>query len=212
MRVYVAEHQTEFMPEGVEVVLPEPTPDAAPKSPGITESLSDKTREKERHQRGLQWAWDTFAGASQVAKQSTKTLLELLHDGWVNSTSTSILFVVILGLVISNVWTYMSMGSAVDSRRRKEKELAKVEDKEQWVAGVVTHLWDELAAGKLAVAPAASTPEAPPLPLISPSVPPSPENLKLELVALQTTLDTIEDRVRLVRESLGELQSLNNMD
>ena len=30
----------------------------------------------------VEWAWDTFAGASQVAMQSTKVALELVRDAW----------------------------------------------------------------------------------------------------------------------------------
>ncbi|KAJ7122965.1 hypothetical protein C8R44DRAFT_876157 [Mycena epipterygia] len=215
MRLYIQEHQSEFMPEGVdpaEIVVPEPAIDAAPVSPGIAGELSaEKKREQERNQRGLQWAWDTFDGAYQVAKQSTKGALELIRDGWENSSGTTILYFVIVGLVFSNVWTYMRMGSAVNSGRRKEKELAKVEDKEQWVAGVVTALWDELASGKLTVAPAAPTAE----PILTPptsGAPPSAENLKLEISTLQTTLDTVEERLRLIQESLKGIQSLNNLD
>ncbi|KAJ7101625.1 hypothetical protein C8R43DRAFT_907238 [Mycena crocata] len=216
MRTYIQEHRAEFMPEGVdlaEIVLLEPAADAAPLSPGSGEPLSDKKREQERNARGLQWAWDTFDGAAQVAKQSTKGALELIRDGWENSTSTTILYFLIVALVFSNLWTYMRMGSAVDNGRRKEKELAKVEDKEQWVAGVVTALWDELASGKLAVTPVATPTGGPVLssPVVS-GVPPSAESLKLELGSLQTTLDAVEERVRAIREKLGQLQSLDNLD
>ncbi|KAJ6463265.1 hypothetical protein C8R47DRAFT_83328 [Mycena vitilis] len=215
MRAYIQEHQTEFMPEGVEVVLPEPTADVGPTTPGVSEPLSEKKREQERSQRGLQWAWDTFDGAFSVAKQSTKGLLELIHDGWENSTSSTILYFVILVLVASNVWTYMRMGSVEKKVRTKDKALAKAEDKEQWVAGVVTHLWDELAAGKLAVAPVTpvGAPAEPvPPPLVPSGALPDKANLKDELAALHTTLDAVEQRVRVIRQSLGEAQSLNSLD
>ncbi|KAJ7086687.1 hypothetical protein C8R44DRAFT_650636 [Mycena epipterygia] len=215
MRAYIQEHQSEFMPEGVdlaEIVVPEPAVDAAPVSAGLAgEPSSEKKREQERNQRGLQWAWDTFDGASQVAKQSTEGALELIRDGWENSSGKTILYFMIIALVFSNVWTYMRMGSAVENGRRKEKELAKVEDKEQWVAGVVTALWDELASGKLTVAPVASPTAEPILPSPIPGVPTSAENLKLEISTLEATLDAVEERLRLVRESLG-MQSLNNVD
>ncbi|KAJ6583194.1 hypothetical protein B0H10DRAFT_1834207 [Mycena sp. CBHHK59/15] len=220
MRVYIQEHKSEFMPEGVdpgEIALPEPVAAAVANgsAAGVTiEPISDKKREQERNQRGLQWAWDTFDGASQVARQSTKGALELIRDAWENSTSTTILYFLIVVLLFSNVWTYMRMGSAVDNGRRKEKELAKVEDKEQWVAGVVTALWDELAAGKLAVAPApAGGPAVEPISAPPTSdAPPSTENLKLEISTLQTTLDTVEERVRLIKERLWAIESMNNLD
>ncbi|KAJ7499471.1 hypothetical protein FB451DRAFT_1334859 [Mycena latifolia] len=217
MRAYIQEHQSEFMPEGVDPaqIAPEPAADAAPLSPVVGEPLSEKKREQERHQRGLQWAWDTFEGASQVARQSTKGALELIRDAWENSTSSTILYALIVVLLISNVWTYMRMGSVADNGRRKETELAKVEDKEQWVSVVVTALRDELVANKLPVAPGGSPAGATPTPIMPPlatGMPISPETLKLEVSALQTALDTMEERVRLLRESLGEIQSLNNMD
>ncbi|KAJ6543958.1 hypothetical protein B0H19DRAFT_957127 [Mycena capillaripes] len=203
MREYIQAHKNEFIPEGVDIVIPEPTADAGPKSPGITgEPLPDKKREQEHGQRGLQWAWDTFDGAYSVAKQSTKGLLEIIHDAWENSTSSTILGFVIVLLVISNVWTYMRAGAGDNGRKRMD--LAKgVEDKEQLVAGVLTALWDELAAGKV---PATAVPPPP----LATGVPPSTENLKFELDTLQTTLDAVEERVRSIRESLGEIQSLNN--
>ncbi|KAF7330900.1 hypothetical protein MVEN_02429500 [Mycena venus] len=191
MRVYISEHQSEFMPEGVEVVLPEPTPDAGPTSPGATnEPISTQARDQERHQRGMQWAWDTFAGAAQVAKQSTKSLLELIHDGWVHSTSQTILYAVIFFLVISNVWTYMH----VDTGRKKAKKLAK------------------LASGKLAAvtssaAPAGVSTAVPPM-MTATGVPIAADDLNLELGALQTALDAIEERVKSIRENLKEAQGL----
>ncbi|KAJ7664697.1 hypothetical protein B0H17DRAFT_952029 [Mycena rosella] len=214
MRAYIQEHKSEFMPEGVdpaEIIVPEPAADAAPKSPSLAADGSEKIlRERERNQRGLQWAWDTFDGAYQVARQSTKGALELIHDAWENSTSSTILYLLIAVLIVSNVWTYMRMGSAVKTGRKKQKELAKVEDKEQWVAGVVTHLWDELAAGKLAVAPV--VPGAAPAagePIALPPAVGGPEALKVEVSNLLTALDAVEERVRLLRESIASLNSLD---
>ncbi|KAF7331621.1 VASt domain-containing protein [Mycena kentingensis (nom. inval.)] len=206
MRAYIQEHQAEFMPAGVDVTAVVPAPVEEPKSPtapSIAESISEnKKREVERNQRGLQWAYDTFAGAYSVAKQSTKGALELLHDAWDQSSSTTILILLIVVLVISNVWTYIRMGSAVTNGRRKEKELAKVGDQEQWVAGVVTALWDELAAGKM---PPQAPLQVPPA--VGAAV--TPEVLKQELNLLQSTLDTVEERVRLLRQTIGELNKLD---
>ncbi|KAJ7367747.1 hypothetical protein DFH08DRAFT_795880 [Mycena albidolilacea] len=216
MRTYISEHQSEFMPEGVEVVLPEPTPDVGPASPGVAGApISEKQREKERNQRGMQWAWDTFDGAAQVAKQSTKGLLELIHDGWEHSTSKTILYAVIILLIFSNIWTYMRAGGAAHSKTKKE--LAKAEDKDQFLAGVVTALFDELASGKLAaVTSAAAPPGVVPTTVVPPAavgtgLPSVSQDLKLELGVLQTTLDTVEERVRRIRESLKEIESLNDV-
>ncbi|KAJ7718294.1 hypothetical protein DFH07DRAFT_334465 [Mycena maculata] len=216
MRVYIKEHQSEFMPAGVDptaIVIPDPVAGVPPMSPGLGgDALSEKEREKERSRRGLQWAWDTFDGAAQVAKRSTKGALELIRDGWENSTATTILYFLIVVLVFSNVWTYMRMGSAVDKGRKKDMELAKVGDKEQWVAGVVTALFDELNAGKLTVTPPGGAEVGPRAAPAAPVAPLDPENLKLEISSLQMTLDRVEERVRSIRGSLGEIESLNNVD
>ncbi|KAJ7047913.1 hypothetical protein C8F04DRAFT_935867 [Mycena alexandri] len=207
MRAYIQEHQSEFMPEGVDTaqVLAEVTAEATPTTPVSSGAVTEQEREKERGQRGLQWAWDTFDGAYQVAKQSTKGLLEIIRDGWEHSTSTTILYFVIALLITTNLWTYMR---PVNKGKRKDKYIAK--DK---LAGVVTALWDEIAAGKLAV----TGPAAEPVLVLSPpvaGVPLDAESLKLELSTLHTTLDAVEERVRLIRESLKELQpqSINQMD
>ncbi|KAJ7477277.1 hypothetical protein B0H11DRAFT_1298637 [Mycena galericulata] len=211
MRVYIKEHQSEFMPAGVDAaaILPDAVTDVPP-TPTSGDALSEKQREQERSRRGLQWAWDTFDGAYQVARQSTKGALELIRDGWENSTSTTILYFLIVVLVFSNLWTYMRMGSAVDKGRVKQKDLAKVED----IASVVTTLWDELASGKLPpIAPrggASGGAEVVPPPV--PGTPIDAGNIQLEISALQTTLDTVEERVRSIRQSLGEIQGLNHVD
>lgn len=215
MRAYIQEHQSEFMPEGVDLaqVVAEPAADVV-----VVPVAGDapKLREVERSGRGLQWAWDTFDGASNVARQSTRGALELIHDQWEGSTWKSVFWTItIVTLLISNALTFR-MNYKVDGGRRPEKEPPKVEDKEKWVAGVVTALWDEFAAGKFPVAPSATsvaaaavTPIAPP-PVVR--GPPTVENLKLELSALQSTLEKVEERVRLLRQNLGEVQSLNNID
>ncbi|KAJ7265958.1 hypothetical protein B0H12DRAFT_178512 [Mycena haematopus] len=217
MRVYISEHRSEFMPEGVEVVVPDPTSELGPASPGGTgEPLTAQEREQERSRRGMQWAWDTFDGAAQVAKQSVKGLLELIRDGWEHSTMTTILYGVIFLLVISNAWTYMRAVRADKVRNKTKKQLAKVEDKEQFLAGVVTALFDEFAAGKLGVtsvavaSPAVATSPAV-VPTVVTGVPPDGD-LKLELAVIHTALDRVEERVRVIREHLKEIGSLNDVD
>ena len=250
MRLYIQEHQSEFLPEGIEPIVLD-----------VTEGLSEtigvngvhqpdtrvpedefKQRERERNQRGLQWAWDTFDGASQVAKQSTQGALELVRDAWDQSSSTTILWFVIVILLLSNVWTLMRMGASRDEVSRK-LELRKVEDREKWVQSIVTALWEELATGKkdghvlaetvfqhreipspstgvyptpvishddaTTVAPEATMSVA--IPLETPVGPPVFESKgwKEELEQLQGTLDTVEERVKALRESLNNLDSLD---
>ncbi|TFY73071.1 hypothetical protein EWM64_g10941, partial [Hericium alpestre] len=155
MREYIREHQSEFIPAGVDLAVVEEEVQA-PTSVTTTPQLEQKplsedeariAREKERNQRGLQWAYDTFEGAYGVAKQSTNGALELVRDAWDQSSSSTILYFIITFLVISNIWTLMIVGRREDIGRRKE--IRKMEEREKWVEGIVTTLWDELAAGKL---------------------------------------------------------------
>jgi hypothetical protein len=258
MRLYIQEHQSEFLPEGIEPVvidltegLPEPVDVNGVHQPDskITED-EFKQRERERNQRGLQWAWDTFDGAYQVAKQSTQGALELVRDAWDQSSSTTILWFVIVILVLSNAWTLMRMGASRDEVSRK-LEVRKVEEREKWVQSIVTALWEELATGNKDGHVLAETvfqhreiPLSTPTPVISDgddahahvettaSVIPeatmsvvipvetlvtSPlvwksgdsKGWKEELEQLQGTLDVVEQRVKVLRESLKNFDSLD---
>ena len=152
MRLYIQEHQSEFLPEGIEPIVIDLT-EGLSETVGVNGVLQPdvrvteeefKQRERERNQRGLQWAWDTFDGASQVAKQSTQGALELVRDAWDQSSSTTILWFVIVILLLSNVWTLMRMGASREEASRK-LEVRKVEEREKWVQSIVTALWEELA-------------------------------------------------------------------
>ncbi|KAJ3508624.1 hypothetical protein NLJ89_g5653 [Agrocybe chaxingu] len=238
MRAYIQEHQSEFLPEGVDVaavalneVVPEPelAPEAAADGKHPTEE-EQKQRERERNARSLQWAWDTFDGACQVAKRSTKGALELIRDAWDQSESTTILWFLIVILVISNLWTLMRMGSGREAASRK-LEARKVEDREKWVQSIVTALWDELAAGKKeatiladnvlqhgphgpssAHVPAAS-PESPVQQVLSPPLATAGSlSWREEMQQLQQTLDLVEERVKAIRANLSGLEKLDALD
>jgi hypothetical protein len=195
MRSYIQQHQSEFVPEGIEAIAVAPieakTAAGAPTTANLADNmLDDKTREKQRNQRGLQWAYDTFEGAYNVAKQSTSGALELISDAWDQSTSTTILIFLIVILVISNVWTLTMVGRREDLGRRKE--MRKTQEKEKWVEGIVTALWEELAAGK-------------PGSLLPPSTSPVSGNWQEEVAKINQTLDAVEDRIRLIRDTLNAL-------
>ena len=251
MRLYIQEHQSEFLPEGIEpivIALTEDLPEAIavngvhPPDTKITED-EFKQRERERNQRGLQWAWDTFEGASQVAKQSTQGALELVRDAWDQSSSTTILWFVIVILLLSNVWTLMRMGTSRDEASRK-LEIRKVEEREKWVQSIVTALWEELATvnkeghvstetvfqhweipTSTAVYPTAINsqvvdvettvaPEATMSVLIPMETTPvfeltESKGWKEELEQLQGSLDAVEERVKVLRERLKNLDSLD---
>ncbi|KAJ3572178.1 hypothetical protein NP233_g3267 [Leucocoprinus birnbaumii] len=140
MRKYIQEHQSEFIPEGLDPsVLPEAVSSASTGDITLISTISNekrlsseeesKRREQERNQRGLQWAWDTFEGASQVAIRSTKGALELIRDAWEQSSSTTIMWFVIVALIISNLWSLVLMGSREEAGRRKE--MKKMEEREK---------------------------------------------------------------------------------
>jgi len=214
MRAYIREHQSEFIPEGIDpsaIAPSEPEAAALDNADAIKYGQEPETeegrkkREQERNQRGLQWAWDTFYGASQVARQSTTGALELIRDAWEQSTSTTILYFVIVILVLSNLWTLTRVGGkeAVEGRKER-KEMRKAEEREKWVQEVVTTLWDELAAGKGMVVP--------PVAHVPGGAPPAPAHWREEVVSLQKSLDGVEQRVRLIRDSLNAVESLNIVD
>lgn len=206
MRDYIHQHQAEFVPEGVDVAEVEEATEVqaltegVPKTPVLektmlTEEEASKQREHERNQRSLQWAYDTFDGAFKVAKQSTEGALELVRDAWDQSSSVTILYFVIAILVISNIWTMMLVGKREDIGRRKE--LKRTEEREKWVQGIVTALWDELTASR-AQGGSGSLP-----PLIRTSG--GPANWREEVSEINNALDLLEERVRGVRESIKDL-------
>jgi len=236
MRSYIQEHQSEFLPEGVEAAA---IPDIEEQQPstalgGVPSDDKEKhptpeelkQRERERNARGLQWAWDTFDGAYQVAKRSTKGALELIKEAWDQSTSTTILWFLIVLLVLSNLWTLIRMGSNKAEAARK-LEARKVEEREKWVQSIVTALWEELSATKdgapvilqphhaAQVAATSSTVlESVVLPTQQPVLPiRSIENMREEIKQLRRTLQELEGRVSVVKGSLAEYETeLNDLD
>lgn len=250
MRQYISQHQSEFLPEGVAVATPTDTSAPGGEAPdgviasamGATEGDKKsseeefKRRERERNTRALQWAWDTFDGAYQVALRSTKGAVELVRDAWDQSSSTTILWFVIVILVLSNVWTLFwarGGGRAREAEMNRRLEARKVEERERWVQSIVTALWDELASGKReGPVPQVVIPGAggvgrgddgvPPVNVViepafdphgSMSMP-NPDHLdtigqlrhwREEVIALQGTLDMMEEKVKVIRERLHKL-------
>ena len=196
MRDYIHKHQSEFIPEGVDVAVVEATEtQPVPETPTVaspTDVNEDQARkrEQERNLRGLQWAYDTFEGAFKVAKQSTEGALELIKDAWDQSSSTTVLYFVIVFLVISNVWTLMMMGRREEAGRRKE--LKRSGEREKWVQDIVSTLWTELNADKATAGGL-------------PGVRSEPEDVKGEVAEINMLLDRVEERVQVLRQSLQEL-------
>ncbi|KAI9569437.1 hypothetical protein HD554DRAFT_2313501 [Boletus coccyginus] len=198
MRMYIQEHQAEFIPEGLDPAAVAPVEPITPlaESVGGHELLvsaqeARKAREHDRNRRGMQWAYDTLDGAYHVAERSTKGALELVKEAWEQSSSTTILWFVIVSLVLSNVWTLVLVGNREEAGRRKE--MKRAEEKERWMQGVIAGVWDELTAERTrngVSVPLASTPVG---------------DVTAEMANIGRVLDAVEQRVRTIRESLEGL-------
>ncbi|ESK84409.1 gram domain protein [Moniliophthora roreri MCA 2997] len=234
MRVYIKEHQSEFIPEGIELPPPTSSPEVVSQPLSPTSStqipqipLTPAARERERNQRAFQWAWDTFAGAANVGKNSAKGAIELIRDAWDQSETTTVLYFVIVGLVLSNLWTWWSSGSGsgggeaglgkreLRELRELRKELREREslglglgldrDREKWVQGIVGAVWEEMNHGSASRADGAvkvAVGEDGKVDLGS---------VKDAVGALKQQLDDVESRVKAIRESLDGL-SIQELD
>lgn len=198
--MYIQEHQTEFIPEGldptavapVEPITPLAEVIGGPELP-ISAQEARKARERDRNRRGMQWAYDTFDGAYNVAARSTKGALELVKEAWEQSSSTTILWFVIVLLVFSNVWSLVLVGNREEVGRRKE--MKRADEKERWLQGVIAGVWEELATERARVGGGLSVPLA--------SAPVG--NVQAEVANIGKVLDAVEQRVRTIRESLEGL-------
>ncbi|KAJ4470951.1 hypothetical protein J3R30DRAFT_3803639 [Lentinula aciculospora] len=243
MRVYIQEHQTEFVPEGVklDVVVAPPTTTASPNGTATTADTnvnitSATSADGTPSSRGLQWAWETIEGTWGVAKQSTKGALELLGDMLPPKStlsSTSVLYLIIFALVVSNIWTWMRVPKAgtilyhpvaakptekmtkaerqmlIEGEEREIMLKVEREDRERWIHGVVTALWDEMAAGKVPTQQS-QQPQQPQQPMrktMNPIPPQTFDEALSDVSALYKTLDQVEEKVKVIRESLQALQS-----
>ncbi|KZT01154.1 uncharacterized protein LAESUDRAFT_493035 [Laetiporus sulphureus 93-53] len=195
MRQYIHDHRSEFIPDGVDVSVVEEveTPPAeTPPRPILEKSApSEQELRESRTLRSLQWAYDTYEGAVKVTKQSTEGLLDLLMETWDQSTTTNVLYFIIVFLVISNIWTLVIVGRREEAGRRKE--MKRTEEREKWVQNVVTALWDELVATR-------SPPEA------ALSSEPRPiSDWREDVDEINAVLDQIDARVQKIRASIAEL-------
>jgi hypothetical protein len=212
MRVYIQEHQTEFIPAGldpasvvvaVEGEAPTALTGPVPENDEAARKEREKEREQERNQRSIQWAYDTFEGAMAVGRQSASVAIELIRDAWDQSSTSTILYFVITLLVLSNLWTLVLVGQREEAGRRKE--MRRTEEREKWVQGIVA-LWEELAAGRQ---PGALPPPVPqrqqqqqqPVP-VSVRL---PESWREEVAEILDTLNGVEERIQLIKQSLADL-------
>ena len=144
-----------------------------------------------------------FAGAAAVGRNSAEGALELIRDAWDQSSSTTILYFAIVFLVASNLWTLALMGGREEVGRRKE--MRKMEEREKWVQGIVTALWEEMLATRGAVngAGAGAGAGIGPVPSLTPRA--AGGDLKEEVGAIVAQLDHIEQRIADIRDSLKQL-------
>lgn len=225
MRMYIQEHQSEFIPAGVDPTAVAPVEPLSPVievtnptllggSSGMSDAAARKAREHERNRRGLQWAYETFDGAYGVATRSTFGALELVKEAWEQSSSMTILYFVIVILVFSNLWTLMLVGQREEAGRRKEAK--RTEEREKWVQDVVSGLWEEMAVGRVRGSVGSSGVFGVGGGSVSSgggavggggSVHLSQVggDWRSEVDAITSTLNAVEERVRLLRESLDTL-------
>jgi len=209
IRGYIQNHLSEFVPEGAteaEVVVTRAAAAIAlePISSPSVPSDAMKERTLARNQRGLQWAYDTFEGAFDVAKKSAETAFELLGDALDSYSSLSWSHLVIMVLVITNIWTIWKSTGRDEAKRKKE--MLKNEDRERWVKEAVTTLWEELAKnGGLSPHPT-YTPPQPLKPSHSEEIGGKFGSWKEDVEDISRVLDGLQTRLDGLRAALKEVQ------
>jgi hypothetical protein len=212
IRGYIQNHLSEFVPEGAteaESVVTQAVAAAAaiPELISLSMATSEVTKERSlaRNQPGLQWAYDTFEGAFDVAKKSAETAFELIGDALDSYSSLSWSHVVIFLLVVTNVWTIYRSNGRDEVRRRKE--MLRSEERERWVKEAVTTLWQELAKnGGMASHPAYIAP--PPLePTQRVEISGAPASWKDDMEDISRVLDELQTRLDGLRVALKETRT-----
>lgn len=224
MRKYITEHRTEFLPEGIDPAEAdhEAEIEEAALSPTAAENTDSAARANPQapSSRGLQWALDTFDGASKVAKDSFTGALDIIGDaisgldlGSFNFSRTTVLTLTIAVLVVSNVYTILTMGEREAIGRRKALEKRDGE-RDQWVGEAVRAFIEvQRSMGAIPNPPAPVSPSAAtsstelPITAIETSepVPTAAEDIKAELRNLFEKAASLEQRVAALRNQLEEL-------
>ncbi|KAF8336291.1 uncharacterized protein EI90DRAFT_3045175 [Cantharellus anzutake] len=225
MRGYIQEHKTEFFPEGEpeEAAVAEMTSlqiPAAQEAP-LTPEEARKARQLETPAKGLQWALDTFTGAWSVGVKSASGAFEILCDIFENTSRPTLVTVVIVALVLSNIWTLAKFQNAryeqVAVKRRHfgspydgtglENENLKAEALRVLLEGVISRSGPETP-----LHPPAPPPPPPPLSSSAALSPPKPRtpvgaesSSSEDLKSLQEALAEIEKRVEELKVQLSKL-------
>ena len=222
MRKYIAENRKEFLPEGVDAAVAdqEAEVEEAALSPTVAEQtklitgLGVPTPAQSASSRGLQWALDTFEGASKVAKDSFTGALDIIGDAisGLDASSvnrTTILTVTVIVLLISNVYTILTMGEREAKGRRKALE-KRGEEREKWVGEAVRAF---IEAQRSMNEAAMSTPSPPSLGVATPALEASPTmpvptalaDVRAEVKSLVEAADALERRIAVLKNQLEEL-------
>lgn len=187
-RKYIDEHRAEFVPEGMEA-LAEPEVEAIVASPVSVTTVTGLPGQQQRDERWLQWALDTFRGASKVAQQSFTGALELL---WDVPDTRAILLGLIAVLVATNIASLLAFGrggapvparGAVAGTGRSE------------VSDTLRGILEEMRKAAPPIADAATGHEA---------LPPLPSDWRAETADIGRALDAIEQRVVRLRKMVKD--------
>ena len=224
MRQYIADNRKEFLPGGVDEAAGdhEVEVEEAALSPTTTEHTDPiagrglPVLAQSHSSRALQWALDTFEGASKVAKDSFTGALDLIGDAIsgldISSLSLSrsrFLTVTVIVLVISNVYTILTMGEREAIGRRKALE-KRGEERQKWVGEAVRAF---LEVERSMSEAATSTPPLP-SPDVATSVlearptmpvPTALSDIKAEVRSLVEAADALERRIAALKNRLEEL-------
>ena len=224
MRKYIAENRKEFLPEGVDAAAAdqEAEVEEAALSPAVAEhtklitGLGLPTPAQSASSRGLQWALDTFEGASKVAKDSFTGALDIIGDAIsgldttsVTITRTSILTVTVIVLLISNVYTILTMGEREAKGRRKALE-KRGEEREKWVGEAVRAFIEaQRSMNEAAMSTTSLSSLGVATPMLGASasmpVPTALEDVKAEIKSLVEAADALERRIAVLKNQLEEL-------
>ena len=231
MRKYIAENRKEFLPEGVDAAAAdhEAEVEEAALSPAVAEhaDLIAGGGLPVPSSRGLQWALDTFEGASKVAKDSFTGALDIIGDvisgldtSSATITRTTILTVTVIVLLISNVYTILTMGDVEAKGRRKALE-KRGEEREKWVGEAVRAFIEaqrsmSMSEAAMLATASPSSLSSPPLGVaaatpvleastIVPPVPTAMADVKAEVKSLVEAVDALERRIAVLKNQLEEL-------
>jgi hypothetical protein len=217
MRAYINAHRIEFFPDGEgDVPLdlrPElPTPIASTDAPEMPLTREDikKAKQREMEQKSLQWALDTITGAWNVATKSTKGALDLISEMFAESSTTGLLIVVVVALVISNVWTLMTLKSA-QRKQAEQRFQMRMNGIGRWpqpqpspaadAEALRVLLENVLAGGGVIAGPTASMPEPTAINVLQ-----APEE---ELRSIAEAISSLEARLGLLKSQVSEAVSLD---